>query len=139
VKPTRLQAALIVLLGGLAALAIATLGEQRMPARHQPVTPAADTATAEQPATPSVDLSVASNTVDPPAAHDSDMPTAVAVTTTTPPKPAAPAATAEPEHTLTTVTENGTTVVPKPATEPPSTTPATTRPCGPEIAGNPSC
>lgn len=138
---TRLQAALVAMLAGIAALIIATAAMHRAP-HNAPVKPASDTGQLQpvesSTATSNSDQTEVVNTVDPPAAHDSDMPTGDPVTTT-PPSPPAPAPAEEPEHPLVTITENGTTAVPKPETQAPVTSTNPTRPCGIEIAGNPSC
>jgi hypothetical protein len=130
---SRLQAALVAMLTGLAALAIATAAMHRSPGHNAPVQPASDlgqlqTVDSGTPAVPQLGETAVTNTVDPPAAHDSDMPTG-APGTTTPPKPATPAPAAEPEHQLTTYTDNGTAVAPKPETQAPPPPTVNTHAC----------
>lgn len=134
----RARVALAGMLACLAALAIAACqrDDQPAPARY---TPAGNPAVMQQDPTV-IDTGSATgavtNTVDPPAAHDSDMPTGEPQVTTTPPKPAAPA-TVQDETPLTTITENGTPIAPKPETQaPPAPTTPGTAVCGTQ-AGDP--
>lgn len=135
----RAHLALAGMLAALAILAIAACNDYAPPAATQ-YTPA-DEATTIQQAPATVDTGTATdtvtNTVDPPAAHNSDLPTDIPSTTTRP-KPATPAAapatTEEPPVPLTTITESGEVIAPKPTTQDPPR-PTSSPSCTPNSIG----
>lgn len=145
--PTRLRAGLIGLLAGItiiiAGLVIILAGCKRAaPDDNSKYGPGANLSITQEPLDSvgaGLHLTDATNTIDPPVAHDSDLPTGAPITTTATPQRVAPAtANAEtPETTLITVTDNGTVIVPKPPTEDPPVTVQPGQGCDPKTGCGP--